>query len=72
MRITKDRAAENRARVVDAAAKLFREKGFEAVGVADLMHAAGLTHGRGGAAPPSDRSYPTAVGVWRGACDAQP
>ena len=45
LRITKDQAAENRARVVDAAAKLFREKGFEAVGVAELMRAAGMTHG---------------------------
>ena len=45
MRITKDQAAENRARVVDAAAKLFREKGFDAVGVAELMRAAGMTHG---------------------------
>src|SRR3984957_4620794 len=45
LRITKEQAAENRARVVDAAAKLFREKGFEAVGVAELMHAAGMTHG---------------------------
>jgi TetR/AcrR family transcriptional regulator, transcriptional repressor for nem operon len=45
MRITKDQAAENRARVVGAAAGLFREKGFDAVGVAELMHAAGLTHG---------------------------
>jgi TetR/AcrR family transcriptional repressor of nem operon len=45
LRITKDRAAENRARVVDAAAKLFREKGFDAVGVSELMRAAGMTHG---------------------------
>ncbi len=45
MRITKDQAAENRARVVDAAAALFREKGFDAVGVAELMRAAGMTHG---------------------------
>ena len=45
MRITKDRAAENRARAVDAAAKLFRAKGFDAVGVAELMAAAGMTHG---------------------------
>jgi len=45
LRITKDQAAENRARVVDAAAKLFREKGFDAVGVAELMRAAGMTHG---------------------------
>ena len=45
MRITKERAAENRARVVVEAAKLFREKGFDGVGVAELMRAAGLTHG---------------------------
>jgi TetR/AcrR family transcriptional repressor of nem operon len=45
LRITKSQAADNRARVVDAAAKLFREKGFEAVGVAELMRAAGMTHG---------------------------
>src|ERR1700723_3243655 len=45
LRITKSQTADNRARVVDAAAKLFREKGFEAVGVAELMRAAGMTHG---------------------------
>src|SRR5271156_6123178 len=45
LRITKDRAAENRARVVDAAAKLFRAKGFEAGGGAELMRGAGMTHG---------------------------
>lgn len=45
LRITKDQAAENRARVIAEAAKLFREKGFDAVGVAELMGAAGMTHG---------------------------
>lgn len=45
MRLTKEKVAENKARVVESAAQLFREKGFEGVGVADLMHAAGLTHG---------------------------
>jgi TetR/AcrR family transcriptional repressor of nem operon len=45
MRITKDQAAENRERVIDEAAKLFRQRGFDAVGVAELMRAAGLTHG---------------------------
>src|SRR5271170_5720247 len=45
VRITKEQAAENRARVVDAATELFREKGFDAVGVAELMRAAGMTHG---------------------------
>jgi TetR/AcrR family transcriptional regulator, transcriptional repressor for nem operon len=45
MRLTKEKVAENKARVIETAARLFREKGFEGVGVADLMHAAGLTHG---------------------------
>jgi TetR/AcrR family transcriptional repressor of nem operon len=45
MRISKQRTAENRARVVDEAARLFREKGFDGVGVAELMAAAGMTHG---------------------------
>jgi|SRR5262249_51313456 len=45
MRLTKEKVAENKARVVETAARLFREKGFERVAVTDLMHAAGLTHG---------------------------
>jgi TetR/AcrR family transcriptional repressor of nem operon len=45
MRITKERVAENRERVVAEAARLFRERGFDGVGVAELMAAAGLTHG---------------------------
>jgi len=45
MRITKEEAADNRARVLKAASRLFREKGYDGVGVADLMQAAGLTHG---------------------------
>ena len=45
MRLTKEKVAENKARVVETAARLFREKGFEGVAVADLMHAAGLSHG---------------------------
>jgi TetR/AcrR family transcriptional repressor of nem operon len=45
MRITKRQIAENRARAVNAAARLFRARGFDAVGVAELMAAAGMTHG---------------------------
>ncbi len=45
MRISKEAAAANRARVVKAAAQMFREKGVDAIAVADLMRAAGLTHG---------------------------
>lgn len=45
MRVTREEALENHDRIVEAAARLFRERGFEGIGVADLMKAAGLTHG---------------------------
>jgi TetR/AcrR family transcriptional repressor of nem operon len=45
MRISKEQAAENRERVVEAASELFRQRGFDGVAVADLMRAAGFTHG---------------------------
>jgi TetR/AcrR family transcriptional repressor of nem operon len=45
MRVTKDKAAEHRAAIVTAAARLFREKGFDGVNVAEIMREAGLTHG---------------------------
>jgi TetR/AcrR family transcriptional repressor of nem operon len=45
MRITKERAAENRDKVVAAAAKLFRERGLEGVGIDAVAGEAGLTHG---------------------------
>jgi TetR/AcrR family transcriptional regulator, transcriptional repressor for nem operon len=45
MKVSKERVAENRERVLDAAARLFREHGFEGVTVAQIMTAAGLTHG---------------------------
>lgn len=45
MKVTKTQALENRARIVATAATLFRERGYDGVGVADLMAAAGFTHG---------------------------
>jgi TetR/AcrR family transcriptional regulator, transcriptional repressor for nem operon len=45
MRISKETAAANRERVLEAAARLFREKGVDGIAVAELMRAAGLTHG---------------------------
>ncbi len=45
MRVTREKAAENRERVIAEAARLFREKGYNGVGVADIMNAAELTHG---------------------------
>ncbi|MFP3624733.1 TetR/AcrR family transcriptional regulator, partial [Burkholderia sp. SIMBA_051] len=35
----------NRARIVETSSKLFRERGYDGVGVSDLMAAAGFTHG---------------------------
>jgi TetR/AcrR family transcriptional repressor of nem operon len=45
MRVTREKFAENREKILDAAGKLFREKGFDGIGVVDIMKAAGLTHG---------------------------
>ena len=45
MKVTKAQAKENRDRIVEVASVLFRERGFDGIGVADLMAAAGLTHG---------------------------
>lgn len=45
MKVSREQVAENRQRILDAAAKLFRERGFESVTVAEVMSAAGLTHG---------------------------
>ncbi len=45
MKVTKTQARENRARIVEKASTLFRERGYDGVSVADLMAAAGFTHG---------------------------
>ncbi|CAM5773839.1 TetR family transcriptional regulator [Labrys miyagiensis] len=45
MKVSKEQVAENRQRILEAAARLFREHGFEGVTVAEIMAAAGLTHG---------------------------
>lgn len=45
MRVTKAQAQANRAHIVETASVLFRERGYDGVGVADLMAAAGFTHG---------------------------
>jgi TetR/AcrR family transcriptional repressor of nem operon len=45
MRVSKAKAHENRERVIDVASELLREKGVDGIGIADLMDAAGLTHG---------------------------
>src|SRR5260370_17580808 len=45
MRLTQEQATENRQRIIETAGRLFRESGFNGVSVADLMKAAGFTHG---------------------------
>lgn len=45
MKVSKEKAAENRARILTAAARLFREHGLAGVGVDALTEAAGMTHG---------------------------
>lgn len=45
MKVTKAQAQANRAHIVETASTLFRERGYDGVGVADLMAAAGFTHG---------------------------
>jgi TetR/AcrR family transcriptional regulator, transcriptional repressor for nem operon len=45
VKVTKEKAAEHRAAIVSAATRLFRERGLDGVGVAEITKAAGLTHG---------------------------
>ena len=45
MRRLKAQAAETRDRIIAEAARLFRERGFAGIGVAELMRRVGLTHG---------------------------
>ena len=45
MKVSREQMAENRRRIIDVASRLFRGKGFDAVSVAEVMKAAGLTHG---------------------------
>jgi len=45
MRVSREKAAENRERIVETASRMFRERGFEGVGVDAIMKRAGLTHG---------------------------
>jgi TetR/AcrR family transcriptional repressor of nem operon len=45
MKVSREKALENRELVLETAARLLRERGFDGIGVADIMKAAGLTHG---------------------------
>jgi TetR/AcrR family transcriptional repressor of nem operon len=45
MRVSRVQAAENRQAVINVASRLFRERGFDGIGLKDLMKGAGLTQG---------------------------
>ena len=45
MRVSRTKAAENRQTVIDVASRLFRDRGFDGIGLKDLMKGAGLTQG---------------------------
>jgi TetR/AcrR family transcriptional repressor of nem operon len=45
MRVSREQVAVNRQKILDVASQLFRERGFDSVTVADVMGAAGFTHG---------------------------
>jgi TetR/AcrR family transcriptional repressor of nem operon len=45
VKVSKEKAAENRAALVQAASRLFGERGIDGVGVAEISKEAGLTHG---------------------------
>jgi TetR/AcrR family transcriptional regulator, transcriptional repressor for nem operon len=45
MRVSRVQAAENRQTVINVASRLFRSRGFDGIGLKDLMEAAGLTQG---------------------------
>ncbi len=45
MKVSREQVAESRRAILEAAGRLFRQRGFDAVTVAEVMRAAGLTHG---------------------------
>ncbi len=45
MKITKTQSLANRAHIVETASALFRERGYDGVGIAELMATAGFTQG---------------------------
>jgi len=45
MRKSREEAAATRVKIIETAARKFRAQGIDGIGLADLMAAAGLTHG---------------------------
>jgi TetR/AcrR family transcriptional repressor of nem operon len=81
MRVSRVQAEENRRKVIDVASRLFREHGFDGIGLKDLMEGAGLTHGAfykqfaskdDLAAQASRRALESASGRWSAAAAENP
>jgi TetR/AcrR family transcriptional repressor of nem operon len=81
MRVSRIQAAENRQTVINAASRLFREHGFDGIGLKDLMEGAGLTQGafykqfaskQDLAAQASRRALESASRRWSAAAAANP
>ena len=81
MRVSRVQAEENRQTVIDVASRLFREHGFDGIGLKDLMKGAGLTQGAfykqfaskdDLAAQASKRALESATRRWSDAAAANP
>jgi TetR/AcrR family transcriptional repressor of nem operon len=81
MRVSRIQAKENRQNVINVASHLFREHGFDGIGLKDLMEGAGLTQGAfykqftskdDLAAQASKRALESASRRWSAAADANP
>lgn len=81
MRVSRLQAEENRQKVINVASRLFRERGFDGIGLKDLMEGAGLTQGAfykqfaskdDLAAQASKRAVESAARRWTDAAEANP
>src|SRR3954447_13550687 len=81
MRVSRVQAAENRQTVINVASRLFRERGFDGIGLKDLMEGAGLTQGafykqfaskEDLAVEASRRALESASGRWSDAAEQNP
>ncbi|MER9295263.1 TetR/AcrR family transcriptional regulator [Mesorhizobium sp. M0621] len=81
MRVSRSQAEQNRQTVIDVASRLFRERGFDGIGLKDLMKGAGLTQGafykqfaskEDLAAQASSRAMEHATRRWSAAVAAKP
>jgi TetR/AcrR family transcriptional regulator, transcriptional repressor for nem operon len=81
MRVSRIQAEENRQTVINVASRLFREHGFDGIGLKDLMKDAGLTQGAfykqfaskdDLAAQASRRALESAFNRWSAAAEANP